>query len=91
LQELAKSELNEELRYRNEQIEAFRDWIKKTPHLRARTDDQFLITFLRSCKFSLEKAKHKLDMFYTLRSHMPEVMQNRDPFEPNLKEIIDKG
>ncbi len=29
------------------------------------TDDQRLTTFLRGCKFSLEKVKQKLDMYYS--------------------------
>jgi hypothetical protein len=29
------------------------------------SDDQRLTTFLRGCKFSLEKVKQKLDMYYS--------------------------
>ncbi|XP_068142172.1 alpha-tocopherol transfer protein [Drosophila tropicalis] len=53
-------------------IAALREWIKQQPHLKSRTDDQFLVNFLRGCKYSLEKTKAKIDRFYTLRTKYPE-------------------
>jgi hypothetical protein len=55
------------------------------------SDSQWLITFLRGCKFSLERTKEKLDMFYTFRSAVPEFFKNRDPLRPELREIIKSG
>jgi hypothetical protein len=55
------------------------------------TDTQWLTTFLRGCKFSLERTKEKLDMFYTLRTALPEIFKNRDPMLPHLHSIIEKG
>ena len=91
LQEVAQKELNEDPERMLEALEAFRDWIKKSPHLKARMDDQFLIVFLRGCYYSLEKAKKKLDMFYTLRTHIPELMLDRDPLDQKLRAIIRLG
>ena len=54
-------------------LQALRSWIEQQPHLRARTDDQFLLSFLRGSKHSLEKAKSKIDRYYTLRSKFPEL------------------
>src|SRR5690349_19551560 len=62
---LAEKELNETPERLVTDLKALREWIKQSPHLRARTDDQFLSTFLRGCKFSLEKAKQKFDLYYT--------------------------
>lgn len=87
LEKLAKDELNEDPLQIPQMLEQFREWIKKSPHLRSRMDDQFLISFLRSSKYSLERAKHKLDMYYTIREHSPEFFKNRDPLEMNFKEI----
>ena len=72
-------------------VNTLRDWIEKSPHLRARTEDQFLVTFLRATKYSLEKAKKKIDMFYTLRTHIPELMLDRDPYDEKLHGIIKLG
>lgn len=51
-------------------------------------DDQRIMTFLRGCKFSLEKAKRKLDMYFTMRAAVPEFFDNRDVTRPELKEIL---
>lgn len=91
LQAVAKEQLHEEPERINESVEAFREWIKKSPHLKARTDDQFLVTFLRGCKYSLERAKQKFDMFYTLRTHVPEMMEGRDPHDEKIAAIIKLG
>lgn len=91
LQLVALQELGEDANRIEESLTAFREWIKKVPHLKARTDDQFLVTFLRGCKYSMEKAKQKLDMFYTLRTHIPELMLDRDPLDQKLRAIIKLG
>jgi hypothetical protein len=91
LAKLAAAELNETPDRLQSDLWAFKEWIKQCPHLKARMDDQFLITFLRGCKFSLEKAKQKFDLYYTVRSELPEVMLNRDPLDERLQTIIRLG
>lgn len=44
------------------------------PHL----DDQFLVAFLRSCKYDSHMTKQKIDLFFTMRQLMPEITKNRD-------------
>lgn len=51
-------------------------------------DDDRLRTFLRGCKFSLEKVKKKLDMYYTMRNAVPEFFANRDVDRPELTELF---
>ena len=53
------------------------------------TDDGRLRTFLRGCKFSPEKVKQKLDMYYTMRNAVPEFFTNRDMNRPELAKIMD--
>jgi CRAL/TRIO domain len=91
LQAVATEQLHEQPERIKDNLEAFREWIKKSPHIKARTDDQFLVTFLRGCKYSLERAKQKLDMFYTLRTHIPEMMESRDPQDEKIAAIIKLG
>lgn len=91
LQKVAWEELNEDDTKIEEAVETLRDWIQRSPHLRARNDDQFLVTFLRATKYSMEKAKKKLDMFYTLRTHIPELMLDRDPYDEKVHGIIKLG
>lgn len=54
------------------------------------TDDDRLRTFLRGCKFSIEKVKKKLDMYYTMRNAIPEFFMDRDVNRPELAAILDK-
>lgn len=73
----AHEELGEKPERIDEDIQALREWISKQPHLKARTDDQLLVAFLRGCKYSLEKAKQKIDSFYAMRNAVPELYTNR--------------
>ncbi|XP_060533690.1 alpha-tocopherol transfer protein-like isoform X2 [Cylas formicarius] len=49
------------------------------------------MTFLRGCKFSLEKTKRKLDMYFTMRTACPEFFSNRDINRPEMQEISKMG
>lgn len=91
LQIVAKEDLNEDPEKIDEALKTIREWIEVTPHLKARTDDQFLVAFLRGCRYNLEKTKKKLDLFYTLRTHIPELMLDRDPLDHKLNAIIKLG
>lgn len=55
------------------------------------TADQWLVAFLRGCKFSLERTKQKLDMYYTMKSLVPEFLSNRDPMDPKIQEMLKLG
>jgi hypothetical protein len=51
LQKKAIEELNEDPDRIEKDLEMFRQWIKKSPHINSRDyDDQFLVNFLRGCK-----------------------------------------
>ncbi|KAG5672154.1 hypothetical protein PVAND_002307 [Polypedilum vanderplanki] len=91
LQRVAREQLFEDPTQIPAMINQLREWIKKSPHLKSRTDDQFLLSFLRGCKYSMEKTKQKLDMYYTLRHHSPEFMQDRDPEKLKVREFLKLG
>ncbi|EDV31623.1 uncharacterized protein Dana_GF15442, isoform B [Drosophila ananassae] len=92
LQAIACQELNEVPHRVPQDIEALREWVLKQPHLRACTEDQFLLAFLRGTKFSLERAKEKFDRFYTLQSSIPEVFNERRlATDPQVLDIIRMG
>ena len=44
-------ELNEFPERIDSELKSLKEWISKTPHLKARTDDQFLMAFLRFIYF----------------------------------------
>ncbi|OWR49435.1 putative SEC14 [Danaus plexippus plexippus] len=71
LAEKARKELNEDPELIDEKIQQFKQWILNQKHLKARTDDQWLLAFLRGCKYRMEQAKSKIDLYYSLRSTAP--------------------
>lgn len=91
LQSTAIKEINEVPSRIPEDIRHIRKWVTQQPHLKARTDDQWLLNFLRACKFSLDRTKQVLDSFYTIRTATPEFFANRDPFLPEIQRIINLG
>lgn len=91
LQKVACEELNEVPERIQADVDALRSWLGQATHITARDDDQFLVTFLRGCKYSLEKAKKKIELYYVARTHTPEFFTNRDPKDKFLQEIISLG
>ncbi|VVC98506.1 unnamed protein product [Leptidea sinapis] len=71
-----REELNENVETRDKDLEHIKEWLKKEPHLPDEFDDQRIMTFLRGCKFSLEKTKRKLDMYFTMRTAVPEFFND---------------
>lgn len=90
LAEKAQLELNEDPNRIEGDIQHMKDWIAKQPHLRARTDDQWILAFLRGCKYSLERAKQKFDLYYTLRTSAPDLFQYKYN-EHKFFEILELG
>lgn len=91
LQKVALEELNEVPERIQTDVDLLRVWLSQASHLKARDDDQFLVTFLRGCKYSLEKAKKKIEMFYVARTITPEFFTQRDPSDKFIQEIINLG
>lgn len=87
----ARDELNENPAEIEDYLHNLRDWVKYQTRFKSRTCDQFLIVFLRSSKYSLEKAKHKLKNFYIYRALMPEIFKNRFVDNPKVEMIIKSG
>nr|CAD7198991.1 unnamed protein product [Timema douglasi] len=85
-----RTELNEDVSTRNQDLEHIKEWVSKQPHLPQFQDDGRLMTFLRGCKFSLEKTKRKLDMYFTMRAAIPEFFSNRDVNRKELQDILSK-
>lgn len=91
LQKIACDELNEVPERIESDIANLRVWLSQNTNLKSRDDDQFLITFLRGCKYSLEKTKKKILMYYTARTTTPEFFNDRDPTDKLMQQILGQG
>ncbi len=91
MQQIAISELSEVPNRIDADLAVFRDWIKKSPHLRAPSDDQVLVSYLRGCKYSLEKAKQKFDLHYTLQTLLPDLIGKIDTADAKFLQILRLG
>ncbi|XP_057665017.1 uncharacterized protein LOC130899249 isoform X2 [Diorhabda carinulata] len=60
-------------------IEIIRNWLKTQHHLPEMPSDKMIEFFLTNCKFSIEKTKQNIDMYYTIRPLIPEIYQNTNP------------
>lgn len=90
LDEIAQKDLNEVKSRIPDDLLALRSWLEKQPHLRARIDDQFLIAFLRFCKYSLENAKKRIDYFYTYKSNAKELIKSYR-IDDKIMDIAESG
>ena len=54
-------------------------------------DDDFILIYLRGCKYSLESTKKKIDMWHTVRTHCPDFFDNWSFKDDKLKELITAG
>ena len=81
LKKVAQEELNEVPERIESELNDFRKWIAEQPHLKSRTDDQFLIAFLRCCKHNLAEAQQMLDNYYARQNAYPEILRR-----PNIKD-----
>jgi hypothetical protein len=91
LTQKAADELNEIPDRIQADLDALRTWLGQSPHISACMDDQFLVAFLRGCEHRMELVKEKLDLFYTVRTALPQLVRNRDPFEAKTREILGLG
>ncbi|XP_011646580.1 retinol-binding protein pinta-like isoform X2 [Pogonomyrmex barbatus] len=83
--------LNETNETKESAVVEIRRWIEESDNLRVRTDDFFILRFLRTCKFNVEKTKMRMQNYYKQRSDLPEWFMNKDPFQSELQELLNMG
>lgn len=89
--EYAAVHLNETDNNRENAITEIKCWIQENNDLCARTDDFFILRFLRVCKFNVEKTKTRMRNYYKQRFDLPEWFANRNPFQPEMQEMLNLG
>lgn len=91
LLQVAQEELNEVPEKTMIHLETIREWISENSNMKVRSDAQFLLAFLRGCKFNLDKVKQKLELFYSVRQKSPEIMLGRDINNERVIGMIRQG
>ncbi|KAJ9585065.1 hypothetical protein L9F63_020591 [Diploptera punctata] len=74
-----------------EAVEGIKEWLELQPHLPKEEDDGRLERWLIRCKNNMEKTKQTIDMYYSLKTLVPELMSNRDVYEPWFDTTIKYG
>ncbi|XP_008182446.2 clavesin-2 isoform X1 [Acyrthosiphon pisum] len=92
VQEVALIQLRENESVRNQAISAFRQWILKNADIQnVNTDENFLLRFLRTKKFSLPMAQQMLLKYLNLRQRFSMYFMGLDCLIPSINELIDSG
>ncbi|KAJ3644404.1 hypothetical protein Zmor_022138 [Zophobas morio] len=78
---------------RNEQmveddVHIIKTWMKTQAHLPEIMGDAHIRNFLNLNKYSIEKTKGKIDMYYTIRSVIPELFELSNPKLDNVKNVF---
>lgn len=91
LAEKARKELNETSERMEQDVQVLKTWLTKTPYIKARIDDQLLVNVLRGCKYSLERAKEKIDCYYTVRTVFKDLFENRYDYLSKTDSLVPLG
>lgn len=51
------------------------------------SDDNMIEMFLVTNKFSIERTKERLDMYYTIRSLIPEIYEHSNPLQSPMVDV----
>ncbi|KAF5301080.1 hypothetical protein FQA39_LY10899 [Lamprigera yunnana] len=70
----------------NQDVESVKEWLQKQSHLPEIPDDSVIRRFIIFHKFHIEVMKAKLDMYYTIKSLLPEFF-NQHPCGVDAKTI----
>ncbi|CAO1307950.1 unnamed protein product [Diamesa tonsa] len=92
IKKIAKDQLREDERSRKQSLKQMREWLSKNKDVEnVRTDDKFLLRFLRCKKFSVPMAQQQLLKYLNLKRAMPHLITNLDYLSPVVKDVIDNG
>uniref|UniRef100_A0A6P7GSR6 Uncharacterized protein LOC114341729 isoform X2 n=1 Tax=Diabrotica virgifera virgifera TaxID=50390 RepID=A0A6P7GSR6_DIAVI len=72
-------------------IQILKEWCETQKHFPEIPDDNMIEFFLTNCKYSIEKTKKNIDMYYTLPPLIPEVYEKGNPNLPDYQENVEKS
>ncbi|CAH1108292.1 unnamed protein product [Psylliodes chrysocephalus] len=74
-----------------EDIVIIKKWLETQKHLPETPCDNMIEFFLTNCKYSIEKTKQNLDMYYTVRDLMPLIYKGVHPCKPEIEPAYKTG
>ena len=81
---ISNTDLEKWAKSKKTELTILRDWLKKQPHLPQSISNEQILMFLHSCCDSIEQTKTKIDSFYTIRTHAPEIFTDRKEFSKDM-------
>ncbi|XP_052239478.1 alpha-tocopherol transfer protein-like isoform X4 [Dreissena polymorpha] len=87
----AEEELNEKPQWRSRDIQALRDMVLKKPELKIRTDDAFLLRFLRAKKFDYDRAFNLLVRHYEMKADEKNKSLFLNLRPASIKHVLEAG
>jgi hypothetical protein len=72
-----------------EDVQKLKDWMQTQPHFPEILDDKRIENFFLLNKCSMEKTKQAIDMYYTIRTLIPDMFENIHPNLPQMQELMD--
>lgn len=92
LRKVAETELHESSKNRKKALRELRDWLKSQAHIsNCRSDNNFLLRFLRMRKFEVTDTIKVLDKYLKMRTQNPGWFASLDIREPKLNQLISDG
>lgn len=88
---LAEKELNETPETLSNGLKEINEFLDAAVYIKARRDQQFLVIFLRSFKYNIEKAKAKIDAHYKSVERLPEIFKDIDTKHKKFRDIVKLG
>jgi len=92
LRKVAETELCENPKTRKKALRELRDWLKSQNHISGcRSDNSFLLRFLRMKKFEVADTIKVLEKYLKMRCQNPEWFADLNIGEPKLNQLISDG
>ncbi|KAL3278390.1 hypothetical protein HHI36_013718 [Cryptolaemus montrouzieri] len=73
----------------DEKVDVVEKWLRKQTHLPEIPSKHMIEIFLVLNKFNIEVTQRKLEMYYKIRTQIPDLYQNKHPASPHMQKIAD--
>jgi hypothetical protein len=88
----AKKELNENPKQREIDVESTKEWILQQTYMNSKLDNDFIISFLRTAKYSYSRTQELIRNYWVNRTEMKDMFHGRNYGEDSvMMEIADIG